>query len=77
MHFLGINALAVLTAAVVQWVLGWIWYGMLFKKDWTAMVVKDSSKASSAGGVMALIFIANLILSFALVKIIGLYPPPD
>jgi hypothetical protein len=70
MHFLQVNVLAVLTAAVVQWVLGWLWYGVLFKKDWTALVVKDSSKSSSAGGVMALIFIANLILSFALVKIV-------
>ena len=66
-----------LTAAVVQWVLGWLWYGMLFKKDWTALVVKESAESSNAGGVMALIFIANLILSFALVKIINLYPPPD
>ena len=70
MHFLQVNVLAVLTAAVVQWVLGWLWYGVLFKKDWSALVVKDSSKSSSAGGVMALIFIANLILSFALVKIV-------
>ena len=69
MHLFGVNDLAVLVAAVVQWVLGWIWYGMLFKKDWTALVVKDSAKSSNAGGVMALIFITNLILSFALAQI--------
>ena len=38
MHFLNCNILAVLVAAVVQWVLGWIWYGMLFKKPWTELV---------------------------------------
>jgi len=72
MYFLHVNLLAVLTAAVIQWVLGWLWYGMLFKKDWTALVVKDSATASSPAGVMALIFVANLILSFALVKIVVL-----
>jgi hypothetical protein len=77
MHLFGVNDLAVLVAAVVQWVLGWIWYGMLFKKDWTALVVKDSSKSSNAGGVMALIFITNLILSFALAQIIGLMHTPS
>jgi hypothetical protein len=69
MYFLHVNFLAVLTAAVVQWLLGWLWYGMLFKKDWTALVPKDSSKSASPGAVMALIFFANLILCFALVKI--------
>jgi magnesium-transporting ATPase (P-type) len=69
MYLLHVNVLAVLAAAVIQWFLGWIWYGMLFKKDWTALVFKENAQPSNAGGVMALIFIANLILSFALVKI--------
>ena len=72
MYFLHVNVLAVLTAAVIQWVLGWLWYGVLFKKDWTALVMQDGAKPSNAGGVMALIFIANLIISFALVKIVFL-----
>ena len=70
MHFLQVNFAAVLTAAVIQWILGWLWYGVLFKKDWTALVQKEGTKPSSAGGTMALIFIANLILCFALVKIV-------
>ncbi len=70
MYFLHVNILAVLTAAVIQWVLGWLWYGVLFKKDWTALVVKNSTTPTNPGGVMALIFVANLILAFALVKII-------
>jgi len=69
MYILHVNILAVLVAAVVQWFLGWIWYGMLFKKDWTALVVSEGAEPSNAGGAMALIFIANLILCFALVKI--------
>ena len=70
MYLLHVNVLAVLVAAVIQWFLGWIWYGVLFKKDWTALVFKENAQPSNAGGVMALIFIANLILSFALVKIV-------
>jgi len=72
MHFLQVNFAAVLTAAVIQWILGWLWYGVLFKKDYTALVQKEGTTPSSAGGVMALIFIANLILCFALVKIVVL-----
>ncbi len=72
MHFLQVNFAAVLTAAVIQWVLGWLWYGVLFNKDYKALVLKEGEKSSSAGGVMALIFVANLILCFALVKIITL-----
>ncbi len=72
MYFLHVNLLAVLTAAVVQWVLGWLWFGVLFKKDWTALVIKDGGKPAGGGGVMALIFIANLILSFALVRMVVL-----
>jgi hypothetical protein len=70
MYFLHVNLLAVLTAAVIQWILGWLWYGVLFKKDWTALVVKDGGTSPAGGGAMALIFVANLVLSFALVKIV-------
>ena len=38
MHFLQVNFAAVLTAAVIQWVLGWLWYGVLFKKSWLELV---------------------------------------
>jgi hypothetical protein len=75
MHFLHVNLLAVLTAAVLQFVLGWLWYGVLFAKPWKVLVgVKDGEKAENAGGVMALIFVANLILSFAIAQIMTLIP---
>jgi len=75
MVFLHVNILAVLVAAIVQWVFGYLWYGLLFKKDYKALALSGGAAAPNAGGVMALIFIANLILSFALVKIIGLGGP--
>ncbi len=72
MQFLHINILAVLTAAIVQWVLGYLWYGVLFSKDYKTLTQKEGAAKSNAAGVMALIFVANLILSFALIKIIVL-----
>jgi hypothetical protein len=68
MHFLQVNFAAVLTAAVIQWVLGWLWYGVLFKKSWLELM--GQKEGGNAGGVMVLTFIANLILCFALVKIV-------
>jgi hypothetical protein len=53
-------------------VLGYLWYGVLFSKDYKALVHREGATASNAGGVMALIFISNLILAFALAKIIPL-----
>jgi Protein of unknown function (DUF1761) len=70
MHLLGVNFAAVLVAAVIQWVLGWLWFGMLFKKSWLELV--GQKEGGSSAGVMALTFIANLILCFALAKIVGI-----
>jgi hypothetical protein len=72
MVLLKVNVLAVLVAAIVQWVFGYLWYGLLFKKDYKALVQTEGAATPNPGGVMALIFIANLILSFALAKIIPL-----
>jgi hypothetical protein len=74
MHFLQVNFAAVLTAAVIQWVLGWLWYGVIFNKDYKALVQKEGQTSSNAGGAMALMFVANLILCFALAKIVDLTP---
>lgn len=70
MQLLHVNVLAVLAAAVAQWVLGYIWYGLLFKKDFQKLAHKDGAAPSGTAGGMALIFIANLILAFALVRIV-------
>jgi len=72
MVLLNVNVLAVLVAAIVQWVFGYLWYGLLFKKDYKALIQTEGAATPNAGGVMALIFIANLIVSFALAKIIPL-----
>jgi hypothetical protein len=73
MYFLHANLLAVLAAALLQWVIGWLWYGVLFAKPWKTLVGQnEGGKSSNAGGVMALVFVANLILSFALAQVVML-----
>jgi hypothetical protein len=73
MYLYHANVLAVLAAAVLQWLIGWLWYGVIFSKSYRALVGAPEGKAqSNAGGVMTLIFITNLILAFALAQIIDL-----
>ncbi len=67
------NVLAVLAAAVLQWLVGWMWYGVIFNKTYRALVgVSETEKPANPAGVMALVFVTNLILSFALAKIVSL-----
>ena len=73
-----VNNLALLVSAVVQFLLGWVWYGMIFKKSWTALVgFKEGSKGLNPIFSMACTFVANVILSFALVHLILLVSKPD
>jgi hypothetical protein len=73
MYFRNANVLAVLVAAVLQWLIGWLWYGVIFSKSYRALVgVAEDQKQSNPGGVMALVFITNLIIAFALAQIIML-----
>jgi hypothetical protein len=72
MQVFGINILAVLAAAVVQWILGYLWFGVLFNKDYKALTQKEGAAKPNTAGIFALTFVANFILAFALVKIVVL-----
>lgn len=73
-----LNYVSLLVSALVQFVLGWIWYGMVFKKSWTALVsFKEGSKGLNPAFAMACSFVANLILSFALAYVVLLVSKPD
>ncbi len=73
MSFYHANVLAVLAAAVLQWLIGWLWYGVIFSKSYKALAgAPQGEKQGNPGGVMALIFITNLILAFALAQIVML-----
>jgi hypothetical protein len=72
MHHLFFNPWAILASAVLQWILGAIWFSpLLFAKPWKAMVYPTGApqKNSMAAG-MIVSFIGSLILSFVLAHFI-------
>jgi hypothetical protein len=75
MYCMNANLLAVLTAAVIQWILGWLWYGVLFKQSWKVLVDPgQNAKPANTGATLVIVFIVNLVLSFALAQVIQLTP---
>lgn len=71
MHYFHVNHLAVLVSALIQWILGALWYSLLFAKPWMAMVGhKPCEKSKAAVVTMISSFIGNLILSFVLVHVV-------
>jgi len=68
-----INLLAVLLAAVLNMVLGALWYSpVLFAKPWIASIGKteDEIKKSSPGFIYAINTIGNLVLAYVLAHFI-------
>lgn len=66
-----INELAVLAAAVVSMIIGFLWYGPLFGKQWMALsgISKEQMDASKMKGMhqmYALTFIGTLLTSYVL-----------
>ena len=78
MEFMGVNLWSVLVAAVATMILGFLWYSpLLFAKPWTlAMGYDPNDKAKmeemrkGAGKLYGITFIASLISTFVLAKII-------
>jgi uncharacterized membrane protein YGL010W len=62
----------VFVAAIVQWVLGFLWYGVVFKKSWKALVgFAEGEKPKNDALAMVSSFIACLLLSYVLAHIVG------
>lgn len=66
-----INYLAVILAAVVSMVLGFVWYGYLFKKQWiglSGMTAEKMGNASSEGMAKhyTIAFIGSLVMAYVL-----------
>lgn len=66
-HMFQVNYLALVTAAVIQVVIGLLWYGVFFKKSWTA---KIGGKGGNAIFRIVISFVASMILCFVLVHVI-------
>jgi hypothetical protein len=62
----------VLVSAVAQWVLGVLWYGVVFRKSWTAMAgVPAGQKLKDVIFPLVTSFIACLFLSFVLIHVVS------
>lgn len=71
LHFHHFNLWAVLVAALIQWVLGALWYSLLFAKPWMALVGRTpGEKPKGAAAAMISSFIGGLILSFVLAHVV-------
>jgi fatty-acid desaturase len=71
MHLAPVNYLAVLVAAIIQWLLGWLWYSVLFAKPWKAMVGAGlETKKNNMALAMVLSFICSLVLCFVLAHLV-------
>jgi hypothetical protein len=65
-----VNFVAVLISAVIMWILGALWYGVLFKKSWRKLVgYAEGEKPKNMIFGMVTSFIACLILSFVMAHI--------
>ncbi len=76
MYGVSINWLAVVVAAVAAYIVGWLWYGVLFGKTWmklNKMSPADIKKAKQKGMAtpMILNFIGTLVTVYVLAVLIG------
>lgn len=76
MQFAGLNFVAILAAAVASFMFGGVWYGVL-SKPWMAAAglseeaVSASHKRGGTTYLMALAFVAQLIMAVVLAGLIG------
>jgi Protein of unknown function (DUF1761) len=65
------NYLAVFIAAVAYWLLGALWYGVLFSKPWMALEHLTVEQARSVGPVIPYIvsFLLELLIAYSLAQL--------
>ncbi len=63
--------LAIFVAAIVYWILGAVWYGVLFSKPWMAFEKLSEEQAKAAGFLPYIVTIVlNLLIAYVLSQII-------
>jgi len=65
------NYAAVIVAAIAYWLLGAVWYGMLFSKPWMALENMSMEQAKSMNPVLPYVitFVLNLLIAYSLAQI--------
>jgi hypothetical protein len=71
MHYFHFNYLAWLVASVVQWIIGALWYSLLFAKPWMALTNHTpGERPKGAVADMVQSFIGGLVMNFVLVHLV-------
>ncbi|HUL34657.1 MAG TPA: DUF1761 domain-containing protein [Candidatus Eisenbacteria bacterium] len=65
------NYAAVLVAAIAYWLLGGLWYGLLFSKPWMALEHMTAEQAAAMNPVLPYLitFALNLLIAYSLAQI--------
>jgi surface polysaccharide O-acyltransferase-like enzyme len=64
------NYAAVVVAAIAYWILGAIWYGVLFHKSWMALEGIPADQVRSTGLLSYLVsFLLNILIAYSLAQI--------
>jgi uncharacterized protein DUF1761 len=75
MHFEGLSLFAIVLAAVVSFMFGWLWYGILFPKQWMTAAGKTEADLKAQGGPtptpFVISFVALLVMAWVLAGVMG------
>jgi len=68
-----VNWVAIVIAAIAQFIIGWVWYGPLFGKTWMSMMgmSQQSMSREGMGKIMTLNFIGSLVTAAVLSMLVG------
>jgi len=76
LEVMSVNWLAIIIAAVVSFIFGWLWFGPLFGKAWLkgcGMSAKEAKKMHKEGmaGKMIWYFVGTIITTYVVANLIG------
>ena len=65
------NYVAVVVAAIAYWLLGAVWYGVLFSKPWMALEHVTEEQARSMNPVLPYVItlLLNLVIAYAVAQV--------
>jgi hypothetical protein len=73
-----VSLIAVLVAAIVMFIIGALWYGALFGRQWRALQgVAEGSQMTGMGVTLAGGFVVNLIMAYVLARLVVHYGTPS
>jgi len=79
MAFPHVNYLAVLVCGIVIFILGGLWYSVIFKKSWIALMGIPEEKMKEGSGAMPVLFLlaflCGLVISYIMAIVINHFAP--